>query len=195
MRSCVCVRAYVCKLIAGGSHSALPNHSTHPLASLGLEPTPLLTSLLCLLGACYACCACCACRFHVHYDEAFSSLQVPHFKGFCRFHVTQGGDLEMFGLALERVPQAWREDPRWRTPHGGGNRDAPAHRAKFPSRCVDGEGPGRVGGSLFGRQQGAGRGMLLGQAGLAIWTWLAATMPPACSAAAGGCPWRSGGTC
>jgi hypothetical protein len=76
----------------------------------------------------------------VHYDEAFSSLQVPHFKGFCRFHVTKAGDLEMFGLALEKVPQAWREDPRWRTPQGGGNRDAPAHRAKFPSRWGGGLG-------------------------------------------------------
>lgn len=74
--------------------------------------------------------------FHVHYDEAFSSLQIPHFKGFCRFHITRTGDLEMFGLGLEKVPHAWREDPRWRTPHGGGNRDAPAHRAKFPSRWV-----------------------------------------------------------
>lgn len=26
------------------------------------------------------------CRFHCHYDEAFSSLQIPHFKGFLRFH-------------------------------------------------------------------------------------------------------------
>lgn len=42
----------------------------------------------------------------------------------------------MFGLALEKVPHSWREDPRWRTPHGGGNRDLPAHRAKFPSRWV-----------------------------------------------------------
>lgn len=148
----------------------------------------------------------------MHYDEAFSSLQIPHFKGFARFHITRSGDLEMFGLALEKVggarrvrcaplgplwvagqrgreqegrarqgapqssgaawpgstdsdclcclmrrrlprapvpkqpltrplhnahrqvPHAWREDPRWRTPHGGGNREAPAHRAKFPSR-------------------------------------------------------------
>lgn len=52
--------------------------------------------------------------------------------------VTRSGDLEMFGLALEKVPHSWREDPRWRTPHGGGNRDLPAHRAKFPSRCVGG---------------------------------------------------------
>ncbi|EFN54256.1 hypothetical protein CHLNCDRAFT_135803, partial [Chlorella variabilis] len=69
--------------------------------------------------------------FHVHYDEAFSSLQVPHFKGFLRFHITRAGDLEMFALGLERSPHAWREDPRWRTPHGGGNRDVPAHRAKW----------------------------------------------------------------
>lgn len=75
-------------------------------------------------------------RFHCHYDEAFSSLQVPHFKGFLRLHITRSGDLELFGLALERVPHSWREDPRWRTPHGGGNRDAPAHTARFPSRCA-----------------------------------------------------------
>ncbi|KAI7840166.1 hypothetical protein COHA_005949 [Chlorella ohadii] len=74
--------------------------------------------------------------FHCHYDEAFSSLQIPHFKGFLRFHITRSGDLEMFGLALEKVPHSWREDPRWRTPHGGGNRELPAHRAKFPSRWV-----------------------------------------------------------
>lgn len=42
-------------------------------------------------------------RFHVHYDEAFSSLQVPHFKGFCRFHITRSGDLEMYSLGLEKV--------------------------------------------------------------------------------------------
>ena len=46
----------------------------------------------------------------------------------------------MFGLALEKVPHSWREDPRWRTPHGGGNRELPAHRAKFPSRCAQGQG-------------------------------------------------------
>ena len=80
---------------------------------------------------------------------------MPHFKGFCRFHITRGGDLEMWGLALERVPHAWREDPRWRTPQGGGNRDAPAHRAKYPSRWVG----GRVG---HGRQVGGRAAVRLG---------------------------------
>ena len=26
--------------------------------------------------------------FHVHYDEGFSSLRIPHFKGFSRLHIT-----------------------------------------------------------------------------------------------------------
>lgn len=91
----------------------------------------------------------------MHYDEAFSSLQVPHFKGFCRFHITRGGDLEMFGLALERVPHAWREDPRWRAPHGGGNRDQPAHRAKFPSRWARAPAARPVGVRLRGLSRAA----------------------------------------
>ncbi|GAB4822190.1 hypothetical protein N2152v2_009236 [Parachlorella kessleri] len=69
--------------------------------------------------------------FHVHYDEAFSSLQVPHFKGFCRFHITRSGDLEMYSLGLHKVPFSWREDPRWLTPQGGGSKDTPSHKAKW----------------------------------------------------------------
>ena len=41
--------------------------------------------------------------FHVHYDEAFSSLQIPHHKGFSRIHVTPQGDLHVFGLAMDKV--------------------------------------------------------------------------------------------
>lgn len=72
--------------------------------------------------------------FGVHYDEAFSSLQIPDHKGFLRFHVTPAGDLEMFALGLDAAPRSWREDPRWRTPHGGGNRGVPSWRARLPSR-------------------------------------------------------------
>ena len=76
----------------------------------------------------------------MHYDEAFSSLQVADHKGFLRLRITPRGDLELFALALDRAPLEWREDPRWRTPSGGGNRDVPAHRAKHPSRWVGGSG-------------------------------------------------------
>ncbi len=41
--------------------------------------------------------------FHVHYDEAFSSLQIPHHKGFSRIHVTPEGDLHIYGLAIDKV--------------------------------------------------------------------------------------------
>lgn len=41
--------------------------------------------------------------FHVHYDEAFSSLQIPHHKGFSRIHVTPEGDLHVYGLAIDQA--------------------------------------------------------------------------------------------
>ncbi|KDD72728.1 hypothetical protein H632_c2969p0, partial [Helicosporidium sp. ATCC 50920] len=71
----------------------------------------------------------------VHYDEAFSSLQIPDYKGFLRLHVSPAGDLEIFSLALDRVPRTWREDPRWRGLRGGGGAGAaPSWRAALPSR-------------------------------------------------------------
>jgi hypothetical protein len=65
------------------------------------------------------------CRFHVHYDEAFSSLQVPHLKGFCRFHITPSGDLEMYSLGLEKVGG---RVGKWQTGAGPG---AAGHRADW----------------------------------------------------------------
>ena len=41
--------------------------------------------------------------FHVHYDEAFSSLQIADHKGFSRLHVTLAGDLHIYGLAMDKV--------------------------------------------------------------------------------------------
>lgn len=41
--------------------------------------------------------------FHVHYDEAFSSLQIPHHKGFSRIHITPEGDLHVYGVAIDQV--------------------------------------------------------------------------------------------
>jgi hypothetical protein len=58
------------------------------------------------------------------------------FKGFTRIHITPKGDLEIWTLGADRVPSAWREDPRWRAPGGGGDRSAPAHAAAVPSRWL-----------------------------------------------------------
>lgn len=41
--------------------------------------------------------------FHVHYDEAFSALRIPNFKGFSRLHINTKGDLEIYGLAMDKV--------------------------------------------------------------------------------------------
>lgn len=83
---------------------------------------------------------------HVHYDEAFSALQVADNKGFLRLHVTPEGDIEVFSLGLKKVPTEWREDPRWKTPGGGGEAGAVAHQARWPSRWmpVEERGIGRT---------------------------------------------------
>lgn len=74
---------------------------------------------------------------HLHYDEAFSALQTEHFKGFLRFHVRKDGAIECFSLGLSKVPQSWREDPRWRGPAGGGlSSNEPSHRVRWPSRWI-----------------------------------------------------------
>ncbi len=41
--------------------------------------------------------------FHCHYDEAFSALRIPHYKGFSRLHLTKTGDLVIYALAMDQV--------------------------------------------------------------------------------------------
>ncbi|KAK9809330.1 hypothetical protein WJX73_005806 [Symbiochloris irregularis] len=74
--------------------------------------------------------------FHVHYDEAFSALRIPHFKGFSRLHISPSGDLHIYSLAMDKVPSEWKEDPRWRGRTGAGSRRGPSHAAQVPSRWV-----------------------------------------------------------
>ncbi|EFJ44074.1 hypothetical protein VOLCADRAFT_65342, partial [Volvox carteri f. nagariensis] len=76
------------------------------------------------------------CWFHVHYDEAFSSLREVSCKSFCRLHIGPSGDLQLYTLALDEVPTRWQEDPRWRGRGGGGNPGVVAHEAHYPSRWV-----------------------------------------------------------
>ncbi|KAM0948670.1 putative calcineurin-like phosphoesterase domain, ApaH type, metallo-dependent phosphatase [Dioscorea sansibarensis] len=70
--------------------------------------------------------------FHIHFDEAFSSLRIANYKSFTRFHITKNGDLEIFTLAVDKVPKDWKLDPDW---------DAEpkrplqlSHHRKFPSK-------------------------------------------------------------
>ncbi|KAJ8772878.1 hypothetical protein K2173_028055 [Erythroxylum novogranatense] len=69
---------------------------------------------------------------HLHFDEAFSSLRIANYKAFTRFHITKDGDLEVFTLAVDKVPKEWKLDSLW---------DAEpklpqqlSHRRRFPSK-------------------------------------------------------------
>lgn len=39
-----------------------------------------------------------------------------------------------------QVPNAWREDPKWKGPQGAGNRKGYAHKADYPSRWIPAKG-------------------------------------------------------
>jgi hypothetical protein len=51
--------------------------------------------------------------FHIHFDEAFSSLRIANYKSFTRFHVKKDGDLEIFTLAVDKVT----DQPSFRCSH------------------------------------------------------------------------------
>ncbi|XP_050267239.1 uncharacterized protein LOC126711738 [Quercus robur] len=52
--------------------------------------------------------------FNLHYDEAFSSLRIADYKAFTRFHINRKGDLEVYTLAVDKVPKEWKQDPEWK---------------------------------------------------------------------------------
>ncbi|KAK8567138.1 hypothetical protein V6N13_005050 [Hibiscus sabdariffa] len=49
----------------------------------------------------------------IHFDEAFSSLRIANYKSFTRFYINLDSDLEVFTLAIDKVPKEWRLDPDW----------------------------------------------------------------------------------
>ncbi|GAB4856600.1 hypothetical protein Ancab_014516 [Ancistrocladus abbreviatus] len=69
---------------------------------------------------------------HIHFDEAFSSLRIANYKSFTRFHINHNGDLEVFTLAVDKVPKEWKLDPKW-----DGEARQPqelSYRRKYPSK-------------------------------------------------------------
>ncbi|KAL3840377.1 hypothetical protein ACJIZ3_024968 [Penstemon smallii] len=69
---------------------------------------------------------------HLHFDEAFSSLRIANYKSFTRFHINRKGDLEVFTLAVDKVPKEWKLDPSWE----GESKQPQNHsyQRKFPSK-------------------------------------------------------------
>ncbi|CAH9111228.1 unnamed protein product [Cuscuta epithymum] len=66
---------------------------------------------------------------HIHFDEAFSSLRIANYKSFTRFHINVKGDLEVFTLAVDKVPKKWKLDSNWET-----EQQQPSHLRSFPSK-------------------------------------------------------------
>eukprot|EP00668_Euglena_longa_P012381 GGOE01014827.1.p1 GENE.GGOE01014827.1~~GGOE01014827.1.p1 ORF type:complete len:1302 (+),score=336.56 GGOE01014827.1:430-3906(+) len=55
----------------------------------------------------------CVTFLNSHWDEGFSSLQIEHYKNFCRLHVQPNGDLEVFVIGVDHVPSQYCLDPQW----------------------------------------------------------------------------------
>ncbi|KAF3948021.1 hypothetical protein CMV_025929 [Castanea mollissima] len=68
--------------------------------------------------------------FNLHYDEAFSSLRIADYKAFTRFHIKHNGDLEIFTLAVDKVPEEWELDPKWK----GQSSEELSHLRENPSQ-------------------------------------------------------------
>ncbi|CAK9168584.1 unnamed protein product, partial [Ilex paraguariensis] len=67
---------------------------------------------------------------HIHFDEAFSSLRIADYKAFTRFHILDNGDLEVFTLAVDKVPKEWKVDREWRYE----SKEQLSHLRQFPSK-------------------------------------------------------------
>lgn len=80
--------------------------------------------------------------FHIHFDEAFSSLRIANYKSFTRFHIKKDGDLEIFTLAVDKVPKGWKLDPKWEAEVRG--RHQLSHHRRYPSKWRSASSPDPV---------------------------------------------------
>ncbi|KAK2632347.1 hypothetical protein EUGRSUZ_L01670 [Eucalyptus grandis] len=78
----------------------------------------------------------CAKWLHLHYDEAFSSLRIADYKGFTRFHINKEGDLEIYTLVVDKVPEKWKRDKRWEEEEKQREKTERSHLRKFPSKWI-----------------------------------------------------------
>lgn len=80
--------------------------------------------------------------FHIHFDEAFSSLRIANYKSFTRFHIKKDGDLEIFTLAVDKVPKDWKLDPKWEAEERGPHQLS--HHRRYPSKWRSASSPDPV---------------------------------------------------
>ncbi|KAF2324413.1 hypothetical protein GH714_013765 [Hevea brasiliensis] len=74
--------------------------------------------------------------FHIHFDEAFSSLRIANYKAFTRFHINKDGNLEVFTLAVDKsdvqIPKEWKLDSQWDAEPK--QPQQMSHHRRFPSK-------------------------------------------------------------
>jgi len=80
--------------------------------------------------------------FHIHFDEAFSSLRIANYKSFTRFHIKKDGNLEIFTLAVDKVPKDWKLDPKWEAEERGPHQLS--HHRRYPSKWRSASSPDPV---------------------------------------------------
>ncbi|KAG0612584.1 hypothetical protein M758_6G039400 [Ceratodon purpureus] len=71
--------------------------------------------------------------FHLHFDEAYSSLRIANYKSFTRCHITPKGDLHVYTLAIDKVPKQWALDPHWEAEQAC-QKEVASHMREFPSK-------------------------------------------------------------
>lgn len=59
------------------------------------------TPVVSLVFGCYL--YACVNWFHLHFDEAYSSLRIANYKSFTRCHITADGNLEVITIAVDKV--------------------------------------------------------------------------------------------
>jgi len=74
--------------------------------------------------------------FKAQYNEGFSSLRIQHWKNFLRCHITKNGDLEIYGIGLDRVPKSWVKDGEW---DGSSAAKAARERERIINKMKNGE--------------------------------------------------------
>lgn len=90
----------------------------------------LSTPVVSLVFGCYL--YICVNCFHLHFDEAYSSLRIGNYKSFTRFHITPKGHLEVYTIAVDKVAKEWVMDPEWEK-EGLLKADSPSYTRENPS--------------------------------------------------------------
>ncbi|GLJ47120.1 hypothetical protein SUGI_0994890 [Cryptomeria japonica] len=68
---------------------------------------------------------------HIHFDEAYSSLRMANYKSFTRFHLNPKGNLDVYTLAVNKVPREWKLDSDWDAEQ---REQLPSHLRQHPSK-------------------------------------------------------------